>query len=39
MIMRMSLIVTLVFMIINLVVDIAYAFLDPRIRYDAPKEG
>ena len=28
-----TIIVTLVYMIINLVVDISYAFLDPRIRY------
>ncbi|MGZ4766556.1 MAG: ABC transporter permease [Ilumatobacteraceae bacterium] len=30
-----TIIVTLVYMIINLVVDISYAFLDPRIRYDS----
>jgi ABC-type dipeptide/oligopeptide/nickel transport system permease component len=28
-----TIIVTLVYMVINLVVDISYAFLDPRIRY------
>jgi len=28
-----TIIVTLVYMLINLVVDISYAFLDPRIRY------
>jgi len=28
-----TIIVTLVYMIINLIVDISYAFLDPRIRY------
>lgn len=28
-----TIIVTFVFMVINLIVDIAYAFLDPRIRY------
>ncbi|MBA4370122.1 MAG: ABC transporter permease [Coriobacteriaceae bacterium] len=32
-----TIIVTLVFMVINLVVDIGYAFLDPRIRYDESK--
>ena len=28
-----TLVVTLVYMVINLIVDISYAFLDPRIRY------
>lgn len=34
-----TIIVTIVFMVINLLVDIAYAFLDPRIRYGGAKEG
>jgi ABC-type dipeptide/oligopeptide/nickel transport system permease component len=25
-------------MVINLIVDVSYAFLDPRIRYGAPKD-
>jgi ABC-type dipeptide/oligopeptide/nickel transport system permease component len=32
-----TLIVTVV-MVINLIVDVSYAFLDPRIRFDAPKD-
>lgn len=32
-----TIIVTLVFMVINLVVDVSYAFLDPRIRYGRSK--
>lgn len=32
-------IVVIVVMTISLIVDISYAFLDPRIRYGAPKEG
>ena len=32
-------VIVIVVMVINLLVDISYAFLDPRIRYGAPKEG
>ena len=32
-------VIVIVVMIINLVVDISYAFLDPRIRYGAPKDN
>jgi ABC-type dipeptide/oligopeptide/nickel transport system permease component len=32
-----TIIVTFVFLIINLIVDISYAFLDPRIRYGSSK--
>ena len=31
-------VVVVVVMVINLLVDISYAFLDPRIRYGAPKD-
>ncbi len=31
-------IIIVVVMVINLVVDVSYAFLDPRIRYGAPKD-
>ena len=34
-----TIIVTLVYMIINLVVDVSYAFLDPRIRYGGSEGG
>jgi ABC-type dipeptide/oligopeptide/nickel transport system permease component len=34
-----TIIVTFVFLVINLVVDISYAFLDPRIRYGGSTEG
>jgi ABC-type dipeptide/oligopeptide/nickel transport system permease component len=32
-------IIVIVVMVISLIVDVSYAFLDPRIRYGAPKEG
>ena len=32
-------VVVIVVLVISLIVDISYAFLDPRIRYGAPKEG
>ena len=31
-------VIVIVVMFINLLVDISYAFLDPRIRYGAPKD-
>lgn len=31
-------VIVIVVMVINLLVDISYAFLDPRIRFDAPKD-
>ena len=31
-------VIVIVVMLINLLVDISYAFLDPRIRYGAPKD-
>ena len=31
-------IIIVVVLLINLIVDISYAFLDPRIRYGAPKD-
>jgi ABC-type dipeptide/oligopeptide/nickel transport system permease component len=31
-------VIVIVVMVINLVVDISYAFLDPRIRFGAPKD-
>jgi peptide/nickel transport system permease protein len=31
-------VIIIVVMIINLVVDVSYAFLDPRIRFGAPKD-
>jgi ABC-type dipeptide/oligopeptide/nickel transport system permease component len=34
-----TIIVTFVFLVINLIVDISYAFLDPRIRYGGSEEG
>ncbi len=33
-----TIIVTFIFLLINLVVDISYAFLDPRIRYGSSQE-
>ena len=32
-------IIVIVVMVISLIVDVSYAFLDPRIRFGAPKEG
>ena len=32
-------IIVVVVLVISLIVDVSYAFLDPRIRYGAPKEG
>ncbi len=34
-----TIIVTFIFLLINLIVDISYAFLDPRIRYGSSQEG
>lgn len=34
-----TIIVTFVFLVINLIVDVSYAFLDPRIRYGGSEEG
>ena len=31
-------VIVILVMVINLLVDISYAFLDPRIRYGAPKD-
>jgi len=31
-------VIVLVVMVINLIVDVSYAFLDPRIRFGAPKD-
>ncbi|MDU5893621.1 MAG: ABC transporter permease, partial [Atopobium minutum] len=31
-------IIVVLVMVINLLVDVSYAFLDPRIRYGAPKD-
>ena len=31
-------VIVIVVMVINLLVDISYAFLDPRIRFGAPKD-
>ena len=33
------LLVAVIFVIMNLVVDIVYAYLDPRIKYGAKEEG
>ena len=33
------LLVAFVYVLVNLVVDILYAFLDPRIKYSSKKEG
>ena len=34
-----SLLVAVIFVIMNLLVDIVYAWLDPRIKYGAKEEG